>query len=222
MARKPQDWSDLYEKALRKLGIKLTGTETLKTKRKKWKKLRKSYISKGLKAPNLYTTAKEYKEFEFEETLRDDEMRTEPSKEDLDEDLAKDILDKFISDIMEIHSDTLAYIDTYSREGWTHEQGRLANIAKLPRNMEAIQRSYYELVNKYHDLIESGIPKTIIAQAIQDNVELDYIISITLMPPSDIQLEFERTTEQLNAVMAQIEKRAQELAEEAEREYYGK
>ena len=60
-----------------------------------------------------------------------------------------------------------------------------------------------------------------IAQAIRDNVELDYDIAISLMPPSDIVIDFEETTQQMFALLQQIELRAQELAEQAEREYYG-
>lgn len=216
----------IYFEALKQLGQKVTERQKTSTYEKIWKKLRKDYQARGETPPNLYTTAKEYREQiyetqDYENTQRDENMNTDPSNDDLDEALAGEILQQFISDIMQIHRDTLEYISVYSSEGWTHDQGRLANIAKQPKNMDAINKSYYELVNKYHDLIESGAPKTVIAQAIKDNVELDYVISITLMPPSDIQLEFERTIEQMNAILSQIETRAQELAEQAEREYYG-
>lgn len=210
--------SDKYYKALTQLGKKVSENDTLKHYREIWKDLGKEYKQRGEKRPTLNEASKE---FDYEKTTRDSNMNTSPLAEDLDEAKAEEILQAFESDVIEIYHDTLAYIDRYSQQGWTHAEGKLANIAKQPHNMDAINTAYFNLINKINDIKESDIPKKIIAQAIQDNVELDYVISITLMPPSDIQLEFERTLEQLDAVLLQIEARAQELAEQAEREYLG-
>lgn len=214
-------WHSRYYKALTALGKKLTGEEDLQSYKSMWKDLDKEYKQRGEKRPTIKEATSRYTEHDYEQTSRDENMNTPPLDDDLDEAKAEEILQTFESDVIEIYHDTLAYIDRYSQKGWSHLEGKLANIAKKPQNMDAINTSYFNLINRINDMKESGIPKKVLAQAIRDNVELDYVISITLMPPSDIQLEFERTLEQLDAVLLQVEARAQELAEQAEREYYG-
>ena len=204
-----------YLKALRHLGEQLTGRERTSTLKNKWKALREGYKERGEKAPNLYDTAKN---FEYEQSRRDNEMNTPPAAIDLREEAANQVIEQFIWTVDQIYEDTLRYIEE-NKEGTGHSGGKLASIADYRRH--DIDETYFNLKQKIAEIQSSGAPATVIAQAIQDNVELDYVISVALSPPSDLEFKFNATIEQLDAVMLQIEQRAKELAEEAEREYLG-
>lgn len=207
--------SDKYYKALTQLGKNVSENDTLKHYREMWKDLGKEYKQRGEKRPTLYEASKE---FDYEKTTRDSNMNTSPANVDLDEELAKATLDTFASDIDTIYKETIDFIAYNTRKGVSHDEGKLASIADARRS--EIDASYLRLKEKF-ETMRQDIPAPILAQAISDNVELDYIISVTLMPPSDIQLEFDKTLAELEALSVQIEARASELAEQAEREYYG-
>lgn len=218
MANKSNKWlREKYFKALSQLGEKLTGRERLNTLKKKWQNLREEYKERGEQQPNLYTTAKQY-EHDYEKTPRDDQMNTEPAPTDLDEQSAEAVIADYEARIDTIYKNTLAYIDD-NKAGTGHEGGKLASIADHRR--AELDDAYWTLKTQFQELKSSGIPAIIIAQAIQDNVELDYGLAVSLMPPSDLVVNFEETTQQMFAVMQQIEMRAKELAEQAEQEYYG-
>lgn len=203
--------SDKYYKALTQLGKQVSENDTLEHYREMWKQLGREYRALGQKRPTLNEAVKQYNE----NNRRDENMNTPPANVDLDEELANAKLDTFASDITDIYNDTIDFIAYNTRKGVTHDEGKLASIAEARRS--EIDASYLKLKEKF-ETMRQDIPATILAQAISDNVELDYIISVTLMPPSDIQLEFEKTLAELEALAIQIEERARELAE---REYYG-
>lgn len=206
--------SDKYYKALTQLGKKVSENDTLKHYREMWKELDKEYKARGEKRPTLNEASAEYDE----SIRRDENMNTPPANIDLDEEQAKAILDTFATDIDMIYKETIDFIAYNTRKGVSHDEGKLASIADARRS--DIDASYLRLKEKF-ETMRQDIPPAILAQAISDNVELDYIISVTLIPPSDIQLEFDKTLAELEALAIQIEARAQELAEQAEREYLG-
>lgn len=216
MANKNNQWLiDRYYKALTQLGKTVAQNETLDSYRSKWKALDKEYKARGEKRPSLKEASAE---FDYDKTPRDSNMNTSPANVDLDEELAKATLDTFESDIDTIYRETIDFIAYNTRKGVSHDEGKLASIADARRS--DIDASYLRLKEKF-ETMRQDIPPAILAQAISDNVELDYIISVTLIPPSDIQLEFDKTLAELEALAIQIEARAQELAEQAEREYLG-
>ena len=216
MANKNNQWLiDRYYKALTQLGKTVAQNETLDSYRSKWKALDKEYKARGEKRPSLKEASAE---FDYDKTPRDENMNTSPANVDLDEELAKATLDTFESDIDTIYRETIDFIAYNTRKGVSHDEGKLASIADARRS--DIDASYLRLKEKF-ETMRQDIPPAILAQAISDNVELDYIISVTLIPPSDIQLEFDKTLAELEALAIQIEARAQELAEQAEREYLG-
>lgn len=206
----------IYFEALKQLGQKVTQRQRTTTFEKMWKNIRKDYQARGEKAPNLYTVAKQYRE--HEQDLRDENMQTPIATEDLDEQSAQTVIEEYEQRIDIIYQNTLAYIAD-NKDGKGHEGGKLASIADYRRS--ELDDAYWTLKTQLQELKNSGLPAKVIAQAIRDNVELDYDIAISLVPPSDIVIDFEETTQQMFALMQQIELRAQELAEQAEREYYG-
>lgn len=220
---------DKYYRALVALGEKVTNRMRIETYRKKWKKLGIEYKERGDKRPTLTEANKLYHEQNLETdniTLEDamgdylnehrDEytMETPPADIDLDELKAQDTIDLFSNLIDKIYYDTLTYIDE-NKEGKGHEGGKLASIADAHQGY--INDSYREVKEKLAQLINE-FPIKLVAQAIQDNVELDYAIAVGLEPPSSLVVYFDITLAQLNGISAQIIARASELAE---REYYG-
>lgn len=192
-----------YEDALRMAGYDLTGRERMATLRKMWKEFRSSYSrNEGTKAPNVYQYAREFQE------------QAAPTI-----DFGMDYINWFISKLEQIYQDTIAFIDN-NKEG-THETGKLASIADYRLYTGELQESYFRVLSEIRTYLDSGIPPEVLAQAIADNVELDYTIAIELIPPSDINYLFDETYEQLRGIWSQINARIQELAEEEENKYYG-
>jgi hypothetical protein len=218
MAKKNDVRQQLY-RALKVLGEQITKRQHTKTYQRIWDKITQQYIDKGETPPNLKDLASQYAEQDYENNTRNDDMQTPPATEDLDEQSAENVINDFEARIDRIYQTTISYIAD-NKEGTGHEGGKLASIADHRRS--EIDDAYWTLKTQLQEINANGIPKRIIAQAIVDNVELDYDIAVTLVPPSDIAINFEETVQQLFAIMQQIEKRADELAEEMERkEYYG-
>ena len=217
-SKKPNERTFLY-RALKVLGEQATKRQHTKTYQKIIDRINKQHIEQGEAPINIEELAKQYTEQEYENNIRGDEMQTPPALEDLDEQSADNIINDFETRIDRIYQTTIAYIAD-NKEGTGHEGGKLASIADHRRS--EIDDAYWTLKTQLQEMRASDIPKKIVAQAIVDNVELDYDIAVTLVPPSDITINFEETVQQLFAIMQQIQKRADELAEEMERkEYYG-
>ena len=228
MAKNDKWLREQYYKALSAMGQQVTGRERLNTYKKQWKALREDYKTKGLKPPSLYATAKDYSEVptslddalsEWYDEHRDEYMNTEPATIDLDLEQAQQSIDLFEWTLEQIYRNTLTYIEE-NKTGVGHEKGKLASIAD--NRLREIEDMYWAVKQKLQSLVNSDIPLPIVAQAIKDNVELDYTVAVTLSPPSDLIIEFEATLEQLNGIMAQIDERAAQLAEEEENRYLGK
>jgi len=217
MAKKNNVRQQMY-RALKVLGEQITKRQHTKTYQKIIDRINKQQIEKGENPIDIEDLAKQYIEQDYEHTSRDDNMQTPPATEDLDEQSAENAINDFEARIDRIYQTTISYIAD-NKEGTGHEGGKLASIADHRRS--EIDDAYWTLKTQLQEINANGIPKKIIAQAIVDNVELDYDIAVTLVPPSDITINFEETVQQLFAIMQQIQKRADELAEQAEREYYG-
>lgn len=216
-SKKPNERTFMY-RALKVLGEQVTKRQHTKTYQKIIDRINKQHIEQGENPIDIENLAKQYTEQDYEHTNRDDNMQTPPATEDLDEQSAENAINDFEARIDRIYQTTISYIAD-NKEGTGHEGGKLASIADNRRS--EIDDAYWTLKTQLQEMSASGIPKRMIAQAIVDNVELDYDIAVTLVPPSDITINFEETVQQLFAIMQQIQKRADELAEQAEREYYG-
>ena len=193
---------NIYVKALQQAGYSLTGKEREKTLQKRWQSFRQSYKEQyGQKAPTVYEYARAYDE------------ASAPTI-----DFGREYIADFINRVDRIYRDTLSYIDD-NKEG-SHETGKLASIASY--KIDRLAKSYQSILDELRVYVDSGVPLEIIAQAIADNVELDYTIAVALQPPSDVVFLFEETLEQLKGIWSQINERVQELAEREEDAYYGR
>ena len=185
-----------YLNALRMAGYEPTGKERMSTLHNQWKEYRSAYTAeKGTKAPSVYQAARDYKQ------------STAPTI-----DFGMDYINNFISRLERIYQDTIAFIDA-NKEG-THESGKLASIADYRLYSGELQDSYFRVLEEIRTYLNSGVPAEVLAQAIADNVELDYTIAIELIPPSDINYLFDETYEQLQGIWTQINSRIEQMAEE--------
>lgn len=185
-----------YLNALRMAGYNPAGNEDINLLKDQWKGYRSSYYQeKGVRAPSVYQASKDYQQSQAP-TI----------------DFGMDYINNFIARLERIYQDTITFIDT-NKEG-THESGKLASIADYRLYTGELQDSYYRVLSEIRTYLDSGVPAEVLAQAIADNVELDYTIAIELIPPSDINFLFDETYEQLQGIWAQINSRIEQLAEE--------
>lgn len=185
-----------YLNALRMAGYNPTGNEDINLLKDQWQGYRSDYYQeKGVKAPSVYQASKDY------------QQTTAPTI-----DFGMDYINNFISRLERIYQDTIAFIDA-NKEG-THESGKLASIADYRLYTGELQDSYFRVLSEIRTYLDSGVPAEVLAQAIADNVELDYTIAIELIPPSDINYLFDETYEQLQGIWAQINLRIEQMAEE--------
>ena len=200
-----------YKRALRYASSYRPKSSDSKEKlEREWAKFRAEYRERtGAPAPSVMQYSKAFTE-----------NATIPSKASTSQaptiDFGRDYITEFINRLTTIYQDTLNYIDTY-KEG-THESGKLASIAS--RYIDELTRSYQSVIDEIKIYVDSGIPLDVIAQAIADNVELDYTIAIALMPPSDVQFLFDETVEQMRGIWSQINSHIEQLQEQAERELW--
>lgn len=190
---------ETYFKALRQAGVNVTGTEDLDVLKKLWKDFSIVYKeTTGGKLPNLSELVKQY-----------DKTPTI--------DFGREYIENFANNIEMVYRNTMSYIYE-NMDNTNHAKGQLASIAY--NYQDEITNSYLEIMRELKALINSGIPNEVIAQAIADNVELDYTIGVMLQPPSDLIILFEETLEQIQGIWSQINTRIEELQEQAERELW--
>lgn len=132
-------------------------------------------------------------------------------------DWGREYITTFTNNLEAIYRDTMSYIWD-NMENTTHEKGQLPSLAYM--HIGEIQNAYNDILKELRIYIDSGVPLDIIAQAIADNVELDYTIGVMLQPPSDVLILFEVTLEQIKGIWSQINNRIAELQEQAERELW--
>ena len=126
--------------------------------------------------------------------------------------IGQQYLQDFMNKITQIFYDTQQFLAT--------DNSKLAGIGQRYNDM--VYDSYMNIQREIQTYIDSGIPADIIAQAIADNVELDYTIAVALAPPSDIIVLFDHTLEQLEAIWTQINQMLEDRIQQLEDEFYGR
>ena len=217
MARKKTNIGQTYARAIRYAGQ--TPRKTLKAKRKQWAVIRDSYKQSrpNEKTPSVHDYARAYQQQAQAIQSIPAELLVTPLQQDIPTiDFAQQYLEDFFTRLHEIRQDTYDYI-VNNKEG-THESGKLASIGQY--RVDEMERVYQAIRDEVAHMI-SEYGKDAVARAMANNVELDYSIAITLLPPSDIYINFNQTLEQLLALTSQMEVEAQRLAEQMESGYYG-
>ena len=208
MARKKATRKD-YARALRYAGSYSPKSKDTKAKlEREWARFRASYRERtGQRAPSVY---------EYSKAFTEKATQPVPQESIPTIDFAQQYLEDFFARLYEIRQDTYDYIDN-NKEG-THESGKLASIGQY--KVDEMERVYQAIRDEVAHMI-SEYGKDAVARAMANNIELDYSIAITLLPPSDIYIVFNQTLEQLLALTSQMEVEAQRIAEQMESDYYG-
>lgn len=136
-------------------------------------------------------------EYDYEDTPRDDNMNTEPQQVDK----ASDYLDDWKMTLASIYNDTINYCDGWRNKGYDSEerQARYMAYQSIPR----LDATYNQILSLLDQMVaQLGEERT--AQAIARDVELDYVIALVFVPPSDVINEMSMTLEQLQGVFNRI------------------
>lgn len=215
-------WYGVYQKALEWYDI---STPTLKKPnklsvekiKKQWNALSKQLKAEGVDVETARETAKmqeavEAEQLAYQDTPRSTNMQTAPPTNSID--FAREYIENYLEQARRIYRDTLQYIEQ-NKEG-THDSGKLASIAE--RRIDDISRAYYALVDYVEKMVEEwGIE--LASKIIAEDSSMDYAIAITLLPPSDVSLEFELTLQHLQATVQSANQIAEQRAQEMERNW---
>lgn len=200
-------WRAVYREALEFMGVTTKKGWSLKYMKKVWSDVRQKELADNTELPAVQTVAKtarikKQKEFEYEETPRDEEMNTLPADEPLQ--LGKQYIDNFLQTIDHIYEDTKAYIASAP----LNSKGNIRDpeFYFLDRDIDEMESSYQE-IKKIIDVMRSQFGDEIVAQAIASNVEIYYIQALVFIPPSGTINNFAVTVEQLTAIMIDISSR---------------
>lgn len=208
---KQQKYNQQYEKY--RLALSLFKIEVKKLKRptaksiekvkKQWQKLRKDLkaeeaeVQAGLWIPTLNEAVREAK------GIPQTHKSISPTIINTDEQVIQD----YLSRAEQVYLDTIEWVD--NNKSGSDEDSKLASIAEY--KLDAISRAYHQLLDYIKDAVNT-YGSTVVADAITGSTEIDYNIAITLIPPSDIQIEFEQTLENFKAMFnSAIEQRIEEL-----------
>lgn len=208
---KQQKYNQQYEKyrlalSLFKIEVKQLKRPTAKSiekVKKQWQTLRKNLkaeeaeVQAGLWIPTLNEAVREAK------GIPQTHKSISPTIINPDE----DTIQSYIARIEQVYLDTLEWID--NNKNGTGTDAKLASIAE--RRLDDISRAYHSLLDYIKDAV-NAYGSTMIANAITASTEIDYNVAVSLVPPSDIQIEFEQSLENMKSMFeSAIAQRIEEL-----------
>lgn len=208
---KQQKYNQQYEKyrlalSLFKIAVKqlkrLTAKSIEKVK-KQWQTLRKNLkaeeaeVQAGLWIPTLNEAVREAK------GIPQTHKSISPTIINPDEQTIQD----YLARIEQVYLDTLEWVD--NNKNGTGTDAKLASIAE--RRLDDISRAYHSLLDYIKDAV-NAYGSTMVANAIAGSTEIDYNVAVSLVPPSDIQIEFEQSLENMKSMFeSAIAQRIEEL-----------
>lgn len=206
-------WYNVYSTALRYFGITLPPlkrptVKSVERAKREWMKATKDI--EDIKVREVYNqeVTIEKEEADFNETPRDENMRTENPSDMYD--AALDKINAFIDRVEAIYQDTLTYIDS----AINNEEGAPRLAALGVSKITDIARAKSDLVQFIEQMaVDAEGNYDLLAQALSADKELDYIIAITEQPPSDVEILFEVTLANLQAIWNRIMRGATNIEE---------
>lgn len=205
-------WYNVYFKVLKAHDVDVKQVKritkaSVESLKKKYTKLAKSEGLEGIRQEYRKEVAKEQREADWRTQERTEDYRTTQTPII---DVDRTVIDDFIYLIETIYEDTLRYIESRS--------DKCSDIAYNNRDkiIPVITEYKEKIITLVNEMEEAMNDPYRVATLIKDNVDLDYVVAISLQPPSDIFTEhFEITYQQLKAVWDKV---VSEAREEAERE----
>lgn len=203
-------WKQVYRSAIEFMGKVIPKKMSLPSLRKTWKGIRKEHLNESIELPSVTTVAKTAKEYEYEETPRDEEMNTLPMDEDYWEEdreeykksndyynWAEEYILNYKRTVTEIYNDTLAYLDSAPLNSKGNVKDPEYYFASQYRQvLHAEYNQIMSLIDSYVD--RYGVEQ--VAEQLSQNAELNYILALVWMPPSDVQDNFQLTIEALTSL----------------------
>ena len=196
--RSASEWKRIYRQAIEYMGGKVGKRTSLQGMRDIWKSIRSEHRQQGIELPNVRTVSKTY-EYEYQQTPRDENMNTLPPEEPLN--MGYDYIESFKLQLETIYNDTKTWADGWSDKNLNSTDRRHRFIAH--NNMDLLTSTYYAILERIDQLVlQFGYDA--VAQALSSDVEMDYAIALSFMPPSSVENEMAMTLEQINGVMNRL------------------
>lgn len=207
--RKIKYWYDVYSKALQLFNVytkpvKNPSEKTLDRLRRKWKLTTYDKdISLTVREAYKSQVNKEQAQADYNDTPRDMDYRTETATNMYD--ISMEIIQSFIDRVEQIYEETMA----------SPQSGNNSDVDWLILKYGGeITASKDELIGFVWQMYEDCNQQVdYVAQAIQENEELEYTIAIAFVPPSDCIFLFYETLNHLRAIWERIVNNAREIAE---------
>lgn len=201
MAKKVSAWKQIYREAIEFMGGETTKRMSLKSLKHMWQSIRKEHKKEGTELPSVRTVAKEAREYVYEETPRDEEMNTLPLEQEEATDKGYEYIENFKKQLENILNDTRAWAGSWKDKSITSEDRRHRYMCY--NSLDLLESTYYAILTKLDNLImEYGYD--VVADAIAGDIEFDYSIALSFMPPSSVINEMAITLEQINGIMNKL------------------
>lgn len=166
---------------------------------KTYKDIYKSQKDKGVELPRLKTMVEHTRQYQYEETPRDDNMNTVPPEEPIE--FGTEYIENFLKMVNTVKQDTISYIDSLPK----NSKGNVGTKEGyfLQQNIPLMEAQYNEIL----EIIEAmrarfGDEET--AKALVNDAEIDYSTVLIFIPDSDVKSNYEATIEQLTGIMVNL------------------
>lgn len=203
-------WYNVYFKVLKAHDVNVKQVKritkaSVESLKKKYTKLAKTEGLEGIRQEYRTVVAKEQSEADWRAQERTEDYRT---TETPTIDVYQQVIDDFLAVVENVYRETLEYIASAN--------DKLSNIANSQGNpiIDKLTEQRDKIYQKVYEMEQSVGNTQIVAELISENVDLDYSIAISLVPPSGVSTEnFELTYQQLNSIWDKVVAEAQEREE---------
>ena len=178
--------------------FKINKRTTLEKYRNIWKQIRKAHRIENTDLPDVRVVAKESlrqkeHEFDYEETIRDENMNTAPASFEDDARAATAYIKGVIEQIKQIYDDTKRYIASAP----LNKKGNIKDpeFYFLSLEEEAMDASYQEIMMMI-DSLRNEYGDVAVAKELAQDPEIEYTFALVFLPPSDTKNNFQSTVQQ--------------------------
>lgn len=199
-------WYNIYQTALKFYDVtvkdlKKPTAKSIENIKKEWKKIKKEKEALSVREVYKWEVNWEKEMSNFYDMQRDEDYRTETASSDTMYDASLEEIQLYIDKINSIYEDTMEKI--YEAENDVEGISKTFAIGSSYKSY--ITGTKDELLEFLYEIqsLASEYPDEV-ALFINSSPELDYVDAITLIPPSDIQSNFEITMQSMKAIWKTI------------------
>lgn len=199
-------WYNIYQTALKFYDVtvkdlKKPTEKSIENVKKKWKKIKKEKEAPSVREVYKWEVNWEKEMANYYDMQRDEDYRTETASSDTMYDASLEEIQLYIDKINSIYEDTMEKI--YQAENDVEGIAKAFAIGSSYKSY--ITGTKDELLEFLYEIqsLATEYPDEV-ALFINSSPELDYVDAITLIPPSDIQSNFEVTMQSMKAIWKTI------------------